>query len=230
MSRKARLDAFKADFEAGKPPYGVLRSGIDMMHRVTAELLAAGAAARTKTVGDKATEFALSNSDGDIVRSTELLTKGPLIVGFYRGAWCPYYDAELRAIEVAKPEFDKYSASLVAISPQMPLNSQKSARQNKLTFPILSDTKGEVAAAFGLCVRLPDHLIEFAELIEIYKWLRNDVPSFNGDLNWTLLVPARYVIGPDGTILYADVNPDHRRRLEAHDLIPALEQAAAVTT
>jgi peroxiredoxin len=230
VSQQAKLDAFKSDFEAGKPPYVVPRSAIETMHRAAADLLASDAAARVKKLGDDAPEFALSNSDGDIVRSTELLKNGPLIVSLHRGAWCPYYDVELRAIEVAKPEFDKYGASLVAISPQTPPNSRKSARRNKLTFPILSDTKSDLAAAFGLCVRLPDYLIELAELIEICKWLRNDVPSFNGDLNWTLLVPARYVIGPDGTILYADANPDHRRRLEPHDLIPALEQAAVVST
>jgi len=33
MSLQAKLDAFKADFEAGKPPYSVPRSVIETMHR-----------------------------------------------------------------------------------------------------------------------------------------------------------------------------------------------------
>ena len=37
MSLQAKLDAFKADFEAGKPPYSVPRSFIETMHRATAE-------------------------------------------------------------------------------------------------------------------------------------------------------------------------------------------------
>jgi hypothetical protein len=44
MSLQAKLDAFKADFEAGKPPYSVPRSVIETMHRATAELIASGAA------------------------------------------------------------------------------------------------------------------------------------------------------------------------------------------
>jgi len=44
MSLQAKLDAFKADFEAGKPPYSVSRSVIDTMHRATDELIASGAA------------------------------------------------------------------------------------------------------------------------------------------------------------------------------------------
>ena len=49
MSLQAKLDAFKADFEAGKPPYNVPRSVIDTMHRATAELIASGATRRARS-------------------------------------------------------------------------------------------------------------------------------------------------------------------------------------
>jgi peroxiredoxin len=222
MSLQAKLDTFKADFEAGKPPYNVPRSVIETMHRATAELIASGAANRAKKVGDKAPGFSLKDPEGNIVSSAELLKKGPLIVSFYRGVWCPYCNLELQALEAAKPEFEKRGASLVAISPQTPPNSRKSVRQNRLTFPILSDTKGEVGAAFGLRFRLPDYLIE------LYKGLKNELPAFNGDPCWTLPMPARYIIGQDGAILYADVNPDYTRRPEPEDMIPALEKPAAI--
>src|SRR5271163_610476 len=184
MSLQAKLDAFKADFEAGKPPYNVPCSVIETMHRATAELIASGAASRAKKVGDKAPGFSLKDPEGNIVSSAELWKKGPLIVSFYRGVWCPYCNLELQALEAAKPEFDRRHASLVAISPQTPPNSRKSVRQNKLTLPILSDTKGEVSAAFGLRFQLPDYLIE------LYKGLKNDLPAFNGDPSWTLPIPA----------------------------------------
>ena len=128
---------------------------------------------------------------------------------------------ELQALEAARPEYEKRGASLVAISPQTPSNSRKSVRDNKLSFPILSDTNGEIGAAFGLRFNLPDYLIE------LYKGLKNDLPLFNGDPSWTLPMPARYVIGRDGTILYADVNPDYTHRPEPEELLPALDKAAA---
>ena len=221
MSLQAKLDAFKADFEAGKPPYSVPRSVIETMHRATAELIASGAADRASRVGDKAPPFSLKDADGNIVSSAELLRKGPLIVSFYRGVWCPYCNMELQALEAAKPEFARRGASLVVISPQTAPNGRKSVRQNGLTFPILSDTKGEVGAAFGLRFRLPDYLIE------LYKGLKNDLPAFNDDPSWTLPMPSRYVIGQDATILYADVSPDYTRRPELEDLIPALEKTVA---
>jgi peroxiredoxin len=223
MSLQAKLDVFKVHFEAGKPPYSVPRSVIETMHRATAELVASGAAQRVKKAGDVAPSFSLKDPEGNIISSDALLKKGPLVVSFYRGVWCPYCNMELQALEVAKPAFDRYGASLLAISPQTAPNSRKSMRQNNLTFPILSDVKGKVGAAFGLRFELPDYLIE------LYKSLKNDLPTFSDDPSSTLPMPARYVIGQDGTILYSEVNPDCTRRLEPEGMIPVLQRAVAVT-
>jgi peroxiredoxin len=219
MTLQDRLDSFKADFEAGKPPYSVPRAVIETMHRATAELIASGAATRALKAGDKAPAFALRNPDGELVSSADLLVTGPLVVSFYRGVWCPYCNMELQALQAALPSFAQFGAQLVAISPQTGANSRKSVRENQLDFPILSDTRNDVAAAFGLRFALPDYLVD------LYKALKNDLPAFNGDPNWTLPMPARYVIGQDGTILYAEVNPDYTRRPEPDAMLPALRRA-----
>lgn len=222
MTLQARLDAFKADFEAGKPPYNVPPAVIEIMHRATAELIASGAADRALKVGDTAPAFTLKDPEGVEVSSAALLRDGPLALSFYRGVWCPYCNMELQALQAALPEFRRRGANLVAISPQTPVNSRKSVRQNSLEFPILSDVRNEVAAAFGLRFPLPDYLVE------LYKSLKNDLPSFNGDPSWTLPMPGRYVVGRDGRILYAEVNPDYTRRPEPADMIPAIERAVAI--
>ncbi|SMF89688.1 Peroxiredoxin [Azospirillum oryzae] len=220
MSLQEKLDAFKADFQAGKPPYNVPRSVIETMHRATAELIASGAAGRALKAGDKAPAFTLNDPDGKAVSSTALLAEGPLVVSFYRGVWCPYCNMELQALQAALPTFQSLGANLLAISPQTAPNSRKSVRQNALDFPILSDPRNDVAAAFGLRFELPDYLVE------LYKGLKNDLPAFNGDPSWTLPMPARFVIGQDGTILYAEVNPDYTRRPEPEDMLPALRSAS----
>ena len=223
MSLQAKLDAFNADFQAGKPPYNVPHSVIETMHRATAELIASGAATRALKAGDKAPAFTLNAPDGKLISSGELLARGPLVMSFYRGVWCPYCNMELQALQAALPDFQALGASLVAISPQTAANSRKSVRQNELGFPILSDPHNDVAAAFGLRFALPDYLVE------LYKTLKNDLPAFNGDASWTLPMPGRFVIAQDGTILYAEVNPDYTRRPEPEDMLPALRRAANVT-
>jgi peroxiredoxin len=221
MPLQAKLDAFKADFEAGKPPYGVPRSVIDTMHRATGELIASSTVARTLKAGDTAPLFVLKGPDGKRVSSAELLAHGPLVVSFHRGVWCPYCNMELQALQEALPLFRELGANLVAISPQNPINSRKSVRTNALGFPILSDPGNATAAAFGLRFALPDYLIE------LYKRLKNDLPAFNGDTSWTLPMPGRFVIGQDSVIRYAEVNPDYTQRPEPADILPVLRHLTA---
>ncbi|MBX9882504.1 MAG: AhpC/TSA family protein, partial [Sphingomonas sp.] len=146
MTLQQRLDAFKADFRAGKPPFNAPAFIHRIMARGTEELIASGAASRALKAGDRAPDFALQAPDGGVVTSAALLARGPLIVSFYRGVWCPYCNMELQALQEALPAFTAAGAQLVAISPQNRVNSRKSVRENALDFPILSDPGNMVAA------------------------------------------------------------------------------------
>src|SRR5262245_31693255 len=221
MALQDRLNAFKSEFESGRPPYNVSRDRIDLMHRATSELIASGQAQRTKKAGDVAPEFLLRDADGKQVSSRELLARGPLVISFYRGVWCPYCNMELQALQEALPDIAARGASLVAISPQTAPNSRKSQRDNKLAFPILSDVRSEVANAFGIRFALPDYLVA------LYKSFKNDLPTFNDDPAWVLPMPARYVIGSDGVIAYAEVNPDYTQRPDPSELLPVLDRLQA---
>jgi peroxiredoxin len=223
MTLQTRLDAIKADFTGGKYPVVPTRDQLDKMERATAELIASGQVQRAKRAGDIAPDFTLNDADGKAVSARELLDKGPLVISFYRGIWCPYCNADLQALEAAMPGIRARGASLVAISPQTAANSRRSQRENKLTFPILSDAKSEVAAAFGIRFALPDYLIE------VYKSFKNDLPVINADPAWVLPMPARFVIGTDGVIAYAEVNPDYTRRPDPAVLLPVLDRLRVVT-
>jgi peroxiredoxin len=218
MSLQDRLDTLKADFEAGRFPLKPSAQDLETMRRATAELIASGQAQRALQTGDRAPEFTLNAPDGKPVSSRELLNSGPLVASFYRGVWCPYCNMELQALAAVLPEIAARGASLVAISPQTAANSRKSQRDNKLSFPILSDTGSEVANAFGIRFPLTDYLIE------TYKRFKNDLPAFNADPSWVLPMPARYVIGMDGVIAYAEVNPDYTHRPDPSELLPILDQ------
>lgn len=221
MSLQDRLDAFKADFQAGKLQLKPPKEAIETMHRATAALIASGQAQRARKAGDVAPEFTLTDADGKPVSLHDLLKQGPLVISFYRGVWCPYCNLELQALEAALPDILARGAKLVAISPQTAPNSRKSQRDNKLNFPILSDANSIVAAAFGIRFALPD------ELVALYKSFGNDLPLINGDPAWVLPMPARFVIGTDGVIAYAEVNPDYTRRPDPSELLPVLDSLRA---
>ncbi len=221
MSLQDKLDAFRADFKAGKPPYKAPPEIHPVMERATAELIASGQASRAIKAGDRAPQFDLKDQDGNDVSSAELLKKGPLLITFYRGVWCPYCNLELQAINEVLPKIQRYGANVVAISPQTQVNSRKSVRTNELGFPVLSDVGGQTGADFGLRFELPDYLVE------LYKNLKNDLPGFNNDPGWTLPMPARYVVGQDGIVLYSEVSPDYTRRPDPSEMFPVLEKATA---
>ncbi|WP_175891736.1 redoxin domain-containing protein, partial [Burkholderia cepacia] len=114
MSLQQKLDAFKADFRAGKPPYNAPAEIHPIMERATAELIASGQAGRAVQAGDRAPQFTLRDQDGKLVSSADLLAQGPLVITFYRGVWCPYCNLELQALDAALPQLREYGARLVA--------------------------------------------------------------------------------------------------------------------
>jgi hypothetical protein len=87
MSLQEKLDAFKANFESGGPPYNISRETIDSMHRATEELLKSGIMKRALKAGDRAPDFILPDYQGELFDSGKARQSGPLVVGFYRGVW-----------------------------------------------------------------------------------------------------------------------------------------------
>lgn len=77
-----RLDRIKAGFLAkSAPEVGTI------ITRATKELRDSGIMDRLPAVGDFASPFDLPDTEGRMVRSADLLERGPLIVSFYRGVW-----------------------------------------------------------------------------------------------------------------------------------------------
>jgi peroxiredoxin len=218
MTLQEKLDAFKADFETNQAP----PAAVEAFHRSNKELIEAGLADRALKAGDHAPDFTLTDSDGNTVSSGELLAKGPVVLTFYRGNWCPYCNMELQALEEVIGDIKARGASLLAISMQSAENSRKSQRDNNLSFPILTDQGGALAQKFGLRWNLQDYLID------VFKMFQVDLTVFHKDDKWSLPMPARYVIDQDGTIAYAEVNPDYTRRPEPSDLFPVLDKITRV--
>ena len=82
MSLQDTLDAMRASFESKLPP-----EIVNTMHHATEELLQSGIMDRVLKKGDQAPQFSLTDHNGEMVGSDDLLSQGPLVVGFYRGVW-----------------------------------------------------------------------------------------------------------------------------------------------
>ena len=190
---------------------------LEAIHRSIDELITGDAASRALKAGDVAPEFSLMDSEGNLVSSHQLLVRGPLVVVFYRGVWCPYCNLELQALEDSRSEIEWRGARMVAVSQQTEVFSKKAQETNSLGFPILSDLGGTVSAQFGIRWTVPEYLRES------HREVNAELPQYNGDQSWTLPMPARFLIGRDGIIVYAEVNPDYTKRPEPSDMFAVLD-------
>ena len=129
MPLKEQLAEYRAGWCKRVPPE---RQAIMQRH---IEQLRAGAIARTTLkVGERAPAIVLKNAKGETVDVANLLKKGPVIVTFYRGGWCPYCNLELKAYQEVLPEIVAAGAALVAISPEKPDDTLSTAEKNALAF------------------------------------------------------------------------------------------------
>ena len=181
-----------------------------------ADLKARRIAENFLAVGAKAPAFELPDHNGKLVSSSDLLTKGCLVICFIRGRWCPFCVGQMEAMNLVPPQIEQAEAALLAISPQTTKQSFFMHDQHKLRFPLLSDAGNKVARQFGLVYRVP------APQEEVYRRAFVNLPFTNGDDRWELPIPATYILDRDGTVLYASANEDFTERPEPSEIVGAL--------
>ncbi|ALQ07808.1 peroxiredoxin-like family protein [Pseudoalteromonas fuliginea] len=212
MSLKAQIDAYNVQKEA-KLPADVLA----LMNTTNEELIAQHIKDNALQIGQKVENFSLANHKGENVELADLLKKGPVIISFYRGGWCPYCNLELKALNDYLPQFKTQSAQLVAISPQLPDETLSTAQKNNLEFDVLCDVSNKVAEQFGLLFTLDERIQA------LYTQFGIDFEHYYGDKSFKLPLPATYVINQEGVITYAFLSEDYTLRAEPIDVMAALE-------
>ena len=199
--------------------------------RAVEELKQSDIASRVLHAGAEAPEFELPDQNGKLVRSTELLAGGRVVICFIRGRWCPFCVAQMHAMNAIVPKLKELKACLVAISPQTVHQSYLMADQHHLQISLLSDAENKVARQFGLVYRVPEYQQE------IYRRVFTNLPFLNGDGSWELPIPAVYVLDRTAsadaiathapnqqTILYARADPDYTERPEPNEILGFLSQ------
>lgn len=168
-------------------------------------------------VGAQAPDFLLPNARGEYKRLSDMLEDGPVVLVFYRGAWCPYCNLQLRGLKKSLPAFERHGAQLIAVTPQQPDKSLAQVEESGYPFEILSDLNNDVMTAYDLMFEVP------AEISELYKnRLSLDLAEYNGEGRYVLPVPATFVIDRTGTIQAAFVDTDYRQRVEPKDVLDVL--------
>ncbi|MBO0873396.1 MAG: AhpC/TSA family protein [Pseudonocardia sp.] len=189
----------------------------EIMKRAAHELAESGMADDALGVGARAPGFTLPSATGREVTLDALLAEGPVVLTFYRGAWCPYCNLALHALQEHVESITERGARLVAVSPQVPDESLSLTEKHGLAFDVLSDIGSDVAKQYGIAFDLSD------ELGALYDTLGFDLRRVNAGHARTLPLPATYVIDRDGTVRWAFVETDYALRAEPSDILAALD-------
>jgi len=171
-----------------------------------------------KQTGEKAMDFQLTNAIGQDVILYEELAKGPVVLVFYRGGWCPFCNMQLRAYQRILPEIQAIGAQLIAISPQKPDHSLSLKEKESLEFQVVSDQNGLVTAKYNLLFDVPPGVKELMEGIPL------DLAEYNNTSKWILPVPATFMIDESAIIRSSYINPNFMQRQSPEEILRELRK------
>ena len=191
----------------------------DKMQEAHDELVERSVLENSLDVGDKFPHFKLKNHKDILIDRDSLFEDNKfLIVSFYRGGWCPYCNLELKALQDHIDTFKELGAELVAISPEKSDSSLSTVEKSNLKFSVLSDSNSELSVKLGINFELPKILKPIYESFEI------NIKRHNGNSNYSLPVPATYVINSDFEIIYSFKNIDYKKRSSPEEIIDFLRK------
>ena len=211
ISLQATLDNAKNAWEAKAP---------DQIKEIYAEGIAdvvrQNLITTAKKNDDIAPEFTLTNATGKEVTLSEYLKKGPVVLTWYRGGWCPYCNMTLHYLQEQLPTIQLKGANLLALTPELPDKSMSTAEKHQLQFEVLSDVGNKAAKDYGIVFKLTD------DVAASYQKGFN-LHGYNGDESNELPLAATYVINQDGAIVYTFLDAEYRNRAEATEIFKALD-------
>ncbi len=168
-------------------------------------------------IGSKAPGFSATDNNGLKIELNELLQKGPVVVTFYRGEWCPHCNNYMRNLQDSLDMIGQYQATVIAITPESEMYIDESIDKTGATFSILWDENHQIMDEYKVTFKLG------GSKNLMYKVGGINVTKQSGSDHRMLPVPATYIIGMDGLIKGSFYNEDYTLRMPVIDILKVLE-------
>lgn len=159
-------------------------------------------------------DFLLPSATGHLINLADELARGPVVLSFFRGEWCPFCKLTTAALAEAAPRIEAAGARILALTPETgpwPLRLQQ---RDASAFEVLSDIDFGVGLAAGLVFKIPPLYRARVQGL--------DLALRQGNAAWCLPVPAVYIIRPDGVVAWRFADVDFSRRPEPDEILAAL--------
>ncbi len=151
--------------------------------------------------GEAAPHFTAADQNQENFELAKALEKGPVVLVFYRGAWCPYCNQYLSRLTDSAAMVEKAGATVVAVSPDAQDGIQGSAEKTKGRITLLRD--GD------------------------YSIMKKYKVDFETEKRGVLPVPATYLISKNGEISYRHFDEDYKKRASVKAILEALNPSLA---
>jgi peroxiredoxin len=207
-----RLSAFADDVRRLSPPFA------DIVDRMLKRLYDSGAGDGAPNIGDTMPNFVLPDEAGHLVSLEELLQKGQVVVSFNRGHWCPYCRLNADAMAHVEKRVKDAGGQFVLITPETAKFNKTLKEDAHARYPILTDLDSGYALELQLAIQIND---EKRIAMTAAGW---DISKYQDNDNWTLPIPATFVVGEDGRVKARFVDPDYRKRMDIDELVEAVEK------
>ncbi len=175
--------------------------------------------AKGLNAGTEAPDFRAIDASGNEFHLRQALKKGPVVMIFYRGHWCPVCNKHLGAIQDSLQLIMDKGATVVAVSPQNPEYLDKMAEKTGATFRLLYDEGYAIANAYDVTFT-PRKM----ELMAYNTALNAQLKKSQSDDSQRLPIPATYIIGRDGVIAWRQFDPDYKNRSSVLEILANLPE------
>lgn len=166
--------------------------------------------------GTKAPLFSLPDATGNLISLTDAISRGTVVLTFYRGVWCPYCNLQLKTYQEVLPQIQALGATLIAVSPNTPDHSLSMKEKHALAYDVLSDFDNQIAKQYKI-------VFSQSEMVAaVGKALGADIAVFNGVTTREIPVPATFIIDQQGTIRFTFADGNYTKRVEPQTILDGL--------
>lgn len=167
-------------------------------------------------INDPAPVFTAIDQNGKSVSLSKLLLNGPVVLVFYRGQWCPHCNKHLKKLEDSLNFIRGKGATVVAITPEKPESISKTIEKTKASYSIVFDEGLKIMKSYDVAFAVD------SKTIERYKGYGIDFNEANAGNGANLPVPALYIIGKDGKIIYRHFDTNYTKRPSVAEILAHL--------
>lgn len=169
-------------------------------------------------INSKAPDFKAKDQNGADINLKDIRKKGPVVLIFYRGNWCPYCNKELTRLQDSLYLITEKGAQVIAITPEATEGINKTIEKTKAAFPIVHDEEMKIAKGYKVGYEVDERTAGR------YKSFGTDLLSINQQRkNAWLPVPAVYIINKEGSVTYRYFNEDYKKRPSIKDILRELK-------